>query len=108
MWADYDADGDEDFYLFTDNSAANKLYKNNGNSTFTNLGGTTANSGDNGGAAWGDYDGDGDLDLYVTTNGAANQLYRYDGSDTFVNDATNSGTGSTGASTAAGVDGLRQ
>ena len=101
VWADYDADGDEDFYLFTDNSAANKLYKNNGNSTFTNLGGTTANSGDNGGAAWGDYDGDGDLDLYVTTNGAANQLYRYDGSDTFVNDATNSGTGSTGASTAA-------
>ncbi|MFT5089511.1 MAG: hypothetical protein ACI8PG_003881, partial [Planctomycetota bacterium] len=101
VWADYDIDGDVDLYIFTDNSTTNKLYKNNGNNTFTNVGGTTADGGDSGAASWGDYDGDGDLDLYTTANGTANRLYRYDGSDTFVDVAVASGTGSTGASTGA-------
>jgi hypothetical protein len=75
-WGDYDADGDLDLYL-TSTGGPNRLYQNNGNSTFTDkatlLGVNNAGAGQ--GAAWGDYDNDGDLDLYVANYGQANILY---------------------------------
>jgi hypothetical protein len=85
VWGDYDNDGDLDLYV-TNDGAANRLYRNNGNGTFTDV---AAASGTNlaaqgRGAAWGDYDHDGHLDLYVVNVGA-NRLYRNGGSGAFSN-----------------------
>ena len=67
-WADYDNDGDLDLYVA--NFGASKLFRNDGNDSFTDV---TAASGvadpdanhRTMGVAWGDYDGDGFLDLLV-------------------------------------------
>lgn len=81
-WGDYDGDGDLD--LFVPNyTAENRLYRNNGNGTFTDVAvATGVNDGSHSqSAAWGDYDNDGDLDLYVTRDvNEANRLFRNDGS----------------------------
>ena len=67
-WADYDNDGDLDLYVA--NFGASKLFRNDGNDSFTDV---TASSGvadpdadhRTMGVAWGDYDGDGFIDLLV-------------------------------------------
>ena len=67
-WADYDNDGDLD--LFVANFGASKLFRNDGQDSFTDV---TAASGVGDpdadhrtmGVAWGDYDNDGFLDLLV-------------------------------------------
>jgi hypothetical protein len=85
-WADYDRDGDLDLYA-ANGGAANRLYRNNGDRTFTEIGAVAGvnNTGNSVGAAWGDYDGDGDPDLYVTRPSASdpNLLYRNNGDSTF-------------------------
>ena len=63
---DYNNDGFEDIYIT--GYGASKLYRNNGNGTFTDV---TAQAGVNNkgwgaSAAWFDYDSDGYLDLFVT------------------------------------------
>lgn len=83
-WADYDRDGDLDVYLCK-YYAANELYANNGDGTFTLV---TAAAGvgdirDSEGAVWGDYDEDGDDDLYVVNREQDNSLYRNDADGTF-------------------------
>jgi hypothetical protein len=64
--ADYDNDGDTD--LFVSNFGCNVLYRNEGDSTFTEVA-TQAGVADvdrfHNSSAWTDFDGDGDLDLYV-------------------------------------------
>ncbi len=91
---DYDGDGWLDIYLV--NGAAipslakespkyfNRLYRNNGDLTFTDVTekAGVAGSGYGMGAAVGDYDNDGWPDLYVA-NVNANQLYRNNGDGTF-------------------------
>jgi len=96
-WADYDGDGDLDIYLANAGSA-NRLYRNNGNSTFTDVaasaGVSTAGSGYTArgfGVAWGDYDGDSDLDLYLVNLGAANRLYRNNSNGTFTDITSSAG-----------------
>jgi hypothetical protein len=88
---DYDNDGDID--LFCGNQtlipgpASNYLYRNNGDSTFTDV---TQTSGlvttfYSWGAEWGDYNNDGYLDLYVANYTGMNQLFRNNGNGTFTN-----------------------
>ena len=91
VWGDCDNDGDLDLYVtnntpFASIQRPNRLYRNNGNGSFTEIG-AAAGVDDNqvsAGAAWGDYDNDGDLDLYVArTNGKANLLYQNQGNCMF-------------------------
>jgi hypothetical protein len=96
-WADYDGDGDCDFYLA--NHGINKLFRNEMNGTFVDVGAAsgTNDPGEARGVAWADYDNDGDLDLYVANIGT-NRLYRNEGSGAFTDVGAASGTGDTGHS----------
>ena len=102
--ADYDNDGDPD--LFVTNYGDFKLFRNNGNKTFSDVSFIAFPEGIKdswyGGSTWGDYDLDGDLDLYIAgyvdfsrrpqyTNlrfpmdfgGLPNTIYRNNGDGTF-------------------------
>jgi hypothetical protein len=73
-----------------------RLYRNNGNGTFTNVAveagvNSTGPNTDGFSAAWGDYDLDGDLDLAITAwnlNSGGNRLFRNNGDGTFTNVTT--------------------
>jgi hypothetical protein len=102
-WGDYDNDGDLDIYLANASfmGATNKLFRNEGGGTFSDV--TTPPLDDVGFGrctAWGDYDNDGDLDLYLVNDGSANKLFRNDGGGTF-SDATAGPLGDTLAGFAA-------
>ena len=100
---DYDSDGDLDIYLVNgaiqiengeDHTPRNVLYRNNGDTTFTDVT-DTAGVGSRAygtGAAVGDYDNDGDIDLYVTNFGK-DQLYRNNGDGTFTDVTTHARVG---------------
>ncbi|MCE5271647.1 FG-GAP-like repeat-containing protein [bacterium] len=82
-WCDWDSDGDRDVYVVY-YGAANRLYRNNGDGTFTDVtsvadvgGGPASVS-----AAWFDYDNDSRPDLYVVEQ-AEDYLYRNNGNGTF-------------------------
>lgn len=101
-WGDYDDDGWPDLYV-TGNLAANVLYHNNRDGTFS----VSAHSPDvslpqvvSGGAVWADYDNDGRDDLYVLADGA-NVLFHNDGATGFTNVTERAGVGSTGKGTTA-------
>jgi len=87
-FADYDNDGDVDFYVAND-SNPNILFRNNGNDKFTNTNVTeyrshTGDTRSGMGIAWGDYDNDGDFDLIVNNWQDENSvLYRNNGDGTF-------------------------
>ena len=93
-WGDYDNDGDLDL-LVTGSSGGgylSRIYRNNGNGTFTNSGvvlpGLYYSA-----AKWGDYDNDGDLDILMAgcdrfvgnSNPHLTQIYRNDGAGVFTN-----------------------
>ena len=88
-WGDYDADGDLDLYVTnwasSVSNSINRLYRNNGNGSFTDIA-NSAGVGDfrnSVAAAWADYDNDGNLDLYVVNFFEQDQLYRNNGNGTF-------------------------
>ena len=101
-WGDYDGDSDQDLYVVNSNSA-NRLYRNEGNGTFSELGSSAgvADAGAGASAVWGDFDNDGDLDLYLNMSGSANRLYRNDGSDSFTDIASSAGVADAGTSQSA-------
>ena len=100
--ADYDLDGDLYVYFVAieqydpQNEATwNRLFRNNGDKTFTDVtleagvlskvnGYPWSGMGNKFGAAWGDYDNDGYPDLFLTSFGE-NELYHNQGDNTFVN-----------------------
>ncbi|MBI4722807.1 MAG: ASPIC/UnbV domain-containing protein, partial [Candidatus Stahlbacteria bacterium] len=82
-WADYDNDGYLDLYIGLEGEGGiyDKLYRNDGDGTFTEvtsavglLGGYTW------GVSWADYDNDGDVDLQRFDPSGHAKLYRNDGS----------------------------
>ena len=94
---DYDNDGDLDIYVtshgvwFIDAPHQNRLYRNNGDGTFTDVAfaaGVATNhpgAGDAMSASFGDYDLDGDLDLAVAGWYGGNVLFQNNGDGTFTN-----------------------
>jgi enediyne biosynthesis protein E4 len=87
-WIDYDNDGFADLYFVNGApGAANALYRNKGDGTFTDVTQASGTAASNSrsyktGVAVGDYDNDGRLDLYVTAMGP-NVLFRNKGDGTF-------------------------
>jgi subtilisin family serine protease len=88
---DYDRDLDIDVFIGGNFDSGSKLYKNNGDGTFTDVNIEAGNPwiGQRGivGTAFFDYDNDGDLDLHVTEAGfstiLSNTLYKNNGDGTF-------------------------
>lgn len=82
-WGDYDGDGDVDVFLGESNpgAASGDLFRNNGDSTFTNVSDLTgtADPGFAQNVAWSDADHDGDLDLFIIMEGPQpHELYVQD------------------------------
>ena len=86
IWVDYDNDGDYDFFAASD-AGNSKLFRNDGNNTFTDV---TSTSGlpddavlDTFGASWGDYNNDSYLDVFLSirdeSQSIPNFLYRNNG-----------------------------
>jgi len=70
-WGDYDNDGDLDLALaggwLTDSqNEMARIYRNDGNDLFTNIGPSGADGANNGSLDWGDHNNDGLLDLAVS------------------------------------------
>jgi len=87
-WGDYDNDGDLDILLTGDTGSArvSKIYRNNGDNTFTEQTGIPFIGVSDGSVAWGDYDNDGFLDILLTGDtGSArvSKVYRNNGDNTF-------------------------
>ncbi len=102
-WGDYNNDGFLDI-LLTGNTGVNdvsKIYKNNGNGTFTeqttiSLSGVSGSS-----VAWGDYNNDGFLDILLTGSGIS-KIYKNNGNGTFTERPEISLPGVSGSSVAWG------
>ncbi|HBQ81612.1 MAG: hypothetical protein A2X03_07345 [Bacteroidetes bacterium GWA2_40_15] len=87
-WGDYDNDGFTDVII---PGSSARLYKNNGDNSFSHVTQAVFTGGRYGSANWGDYDNDGDLDLLIT--GALNygpaflpaytKIYQNDGAGIF-------------------------
>ena len=98
-WGDYDNDGDLDLYLGQANGQPNRLFRNDGSDTFTDVtnGLPLGDAGDTYGVAWGDYDKDGDIDLYIANLGTANKLLRNDGVSGFTDVTSGTPLGDAGS-----------
>ncbi|MBK7379675.1 MAG: VCBS repeat-containing protein [Ignavibacteriales bacterium] len=95
IWADYDNDGDKDFFI-SNRGATSRLFRNEGNFSFIDV---TASAGlslavnETMPVAWADYDNDGLLDLYVGNRDlvVGNFLYHNNGDGTFTDLTTLAG-----------------
>src|SRR4051794_28456571 len=99
--ADFDGDGWQDIYFVNGRdlygrgiAAANALYKNNRDGTFSDITekARVPGTGYGLGCVWGDFDNDGRPDLFVTQYGK-NVLYRNNGDGTFTDVTEKAGVG---------------
>ena len=91
-WGDYDNDGDLDILLTGQPESGpkvSKIYRNEGNSSFTEQTSISLTGVSYGSAIWGDYDNDGNLDIlltgynYMNDGEALSIIYRNNGDNTF-------------------------
>ncbi len=106
-WGDYDNDGDLDILLTgdSDTNPLSKIYRNNGDNTFTEQTSISLTGVYSGSAKWGDYDNDGDLDILLTgstSTGGISKIYRNNGDNTFTEQTSIALTGVSDASIAWG------
>jgi PKD repeat protein len=95
-WADYDNDGDLDILLTgsgNSNQSISKLYRNNGNNSFTEQINIPLTGVSNSSVDWGDYDNDGDLDILLTgysgiSSTWISKIYRNNADNTFIDQTT--------------------
>ncbi|MBI4327063.1 MAG: VCBS repeat-containing protein, partial [Chloroflexi bacterium] len=88
IWGDYNNDGHVDLLVTSTDGPPNRLYRNNGDGSFTKMtsaevGNIASDGGNADSGTWGDYDNDGDLDLLVTHFKEKNFFYRNNGDGTF-------------------------
>ncbi len=102
VWGDFTGDRLPDLYLVKEN-AANKLYRNNGDSTFTDVASTAgvAHTGDGAAAAWADFDNDGDFDLFLANKDSTQVLFSNNSDSTFTRLDSTSGLNVGGAARSA-------
>jgi hypothetical protein len=87
-WADFNNDGYPDLFVANAGPAADFLYRNNGNGTFTQITNDPVVNDvlHSSGGSWGDYNNDGNLDLFITCGviGTGNdRLFLNNGNGTF-------------------------
>ena len=85
VWLDHDNDGDLDLFVSRWNDLPHRLWRNNGNGSFTNVAAQAGleNTIKGQGAVAADYDNDGYVDIYLGSDLSPNLLYRNNGNGTF-------------------------
>ncbi|GEM_PF-1152629 len=88
-WIDYNNDGELDLFVKNAGGGANKLYENNGDSTFTDV---ASNAGISealrSNSSWADFDNDGDMDLFITGVAKSKNLFWQNNGDGTFTDIT--------------------
>ncbi len=98
-WFDFNRDGNLDFFV-SNRRTANKLFRNNGNGTFTDVAaamGVDDPTGDGAGVVIGDINNDGYPDIYLA-NGDFDKLYKNNDGISFTDITTSAGLNATGDS----------